>query len=42
MGEAVRHTAAHVHDLYLTPEAADRHADILSGFLICPQIRWAY
>ena len=30
VGEAVRHAAAHVHDLYLTPEAADRHADILS------------
>lgn len=28
VGEAVRHAAAHVHDLYLTPEAADRHADI--------------
>ena len=28
--EAVRHAAAHVHDLYLTPEAADRHADILA------------
>ena len=26
----VRHAAAHVHDLYLTPEAADRHADILA------------
>lgn len=30
VGEAVRHAAAHVHDLYLTPEAADRHADILA------------
>ena len=30
MGEAVRHAAAHVHDIYLTPEAADRHADILA------------
>lgn len=30
VGEAVRHAAAHIHDLYLTPEAADRHADILS------------
>lgn len=28
VGEAVRHAAAHVHDIYLTPEAADRHADI--------------
>ena len=30
VGEAVRHAAAHVHDIYLTPEAADRHADILA------------
>lgn len=30
VGEAVRHAAAHVHDLYLTAEAADRHADILA------------
>ena len=30
VGEAVRHAAAHIHDLYLTPEAADRHADILA------------
>ena len=30
VGEAVRHAAAHVHDLYLTPEATDRHADILA------------
>ena len=30
VGEAVRHAAVHVHDLYLTPEAADRHADILA------------
>ena len=30
VGEAVRHAAANVHDLYLTPEAADRHADILA------------
>ena len=30
VGEAVRHAAAHVHDLYLTPEAADRHVDILA------------
>lgn len=30
VGEAVRHAAAHVHDLYLTPEAAGRHADILA------------
>ena len=30
VGEAVCHAAAHVHDLYLTPEAADRHADILA------------
>lgn len=30
VGEAVRHAAAHVHDLYLTHEAADRHADILA------------
>ena len=30
VGEAVRHAAAHVHDLYLTPEAADRHAAILA------------
>ena len=29
-GEAVRHAAVHVHDLYLTAEAADRHADILA------------